>query len=224
MDGHPGYGSHKINAAFSLGGPELYLETMENFTGLRMDHVALVGWDGLKELTGAVGGVEVVVPEDIYDPESDYTWTAGRHRLEGEKALDYVRMRYGMPNGDFDRINRQQNFLRSLFDALLSRETLVNPIRLTNSVEAIAQHLTLDESFSDSEVRDLALSLRELERSDITFTTVPLERYDTIRGQSAVIVDGARAKRLFAAADREELRQFLDHEGIAPLPGVGSVT
>lgn len=220
----PGYGAHKLNAAFSFGGPELYLETMEAFTGLRMDHVVLVGWEGLKDLSSAVGGVDVVIPQDIHDPESGYTWTAGTHRLQGDRALRYVRMRYGMPNGDFDRINRQQNFLRALFDELLSRETLVNPIRLTNSVEAIAQHLTLDASFSNSEVRDLALSLRGIERSDITFTTVPLERYDTVRGQSAVIVDVAQARRLFAAADRDRLRQFLDEEGIDPLPGVGSVT
>lgn len=219
-----GHGSHKINAAFSFGGPELYLDTMEAFTGLKMDHVVLVGWAGIKELSSAVGGVEVVIPNDIHDPSSDYTWTAGTHRLEGDRALAYVRMRHGLPNGDFDRINRQQNFLRALFDEVLSSETIVNPIRLTNSVEAIAGHLTLDASFSHDEVRDLALSLRGLERSDITFATIPLQRYDTIRGQSVVIVDHVQARRLFAATARDELGRFLADEGIEPLPDGDSVS
>ena len=220
----PGHGSAKINAAFSLGGPELYVDTMEAFTGLQVDHLAVIDWAGFEDLSTAVGGVDVTVPETITDTQNDITWEAGRHHLEGREALMYVRMRYGLGEGDFDRIKRQQNFMRSLLGELVARDTLGNPLKLTAAVRAITQNLTLDETFGNDDIRDLAFGLRRLGTEDITFLTVPLESYDTIDGQSVVLVDEAATRRLFAAVDADRLPQHVERNDLETLPRPGRVS
>lgn len=209
----PGLGMNKINAAFSAGGPSLYVRTLEKFTGLRMDHLAIIDWKGFKELTTAIGGVTITIPEDIYDPSQHVQWEAGRQELEGRPALQYVRMRYGLTNGDFDRIARQQNFLRAFMKKMLSRGTTSNPIKLTNAVEAIVKYLTVDEDFSNGEMRSLALSVRSLGEDDVTFITVPRRRYATIDGQSVVLADRKQTRKLFRAVGNDDLDSYLAEYG-----------
>jgi LCP family protein required for cell wall assembly len=209
-----GTGKTKINAAFANGGPSLYVQTLEQFSGMRMDHLAIIDWEGFRELTTAIGGVPVYIPEDIYDPSQKVQWTAGTEELEGKRALQYVRMRYGLTNGDFDRIKRQQNFLRSFMKKMLSNGTTSNPIRLTNAVEAIVKYLTVDEAFSNGQIRSLALSLRSLEQKDVTFLTVPQARYATTPdGQSVVIVDREQTKDLFKAVSNDNIEAYFKKYG-----------
>ena len=208
-----GVGMSKINGAFSKGGPSLYVQTLEQFTGLRMDHLTIIDWNGFKDLTTALGGIPVYIPEDIYDPSQDVQWSKGDQELEGKSALQYVRMRYGLENGDFDRIKRQQNFLRQTMKKLLSNGTTSNPIKLTHAVEAITRYLTVDSEFSNSDMRSLALSMRSLNDEDVTFVTVPKERYDTIDGQSVVIVDEERTKALFQAVANDDIDSYIDEYG-----------
>jgi LCP family protein required for cell wall assembly len=205
----PGHAAQKINAGFSLGGPELYVNTVERFTGIHIDHLAVIDWEGFKDLTKAIGGVDVTVPETVTDSLTGRTWQQGQVHLEGALALAYVRQRYGLPNGDFDRIQRQQNFIRAVIAKLLSKGTLLNPIRLSKAVDNVTGQVTLDSTFSNSEVRDLAISLRGLRTEDVTFVTVPLKKYARIRGQSAVLVDRRTVKELFAAADADRLEQLI---------------
>src|SRR5680860_288731 len=194
----PGYGMNKVNAAFSFGGPSLYVETIEDLTGLRMDHLAIIDWNGFKSLTNALGGVEIYVPE------------SGSRMLDGEDALRYVRTRYGLENGDFDRIKRQQNFMRAVMEKLLSQGTVSNPFKLTNALEAIASNLTVDDDFTNKAMRDLALSLRGIRSRDVTFVTAPLERLDRIDGQSVVILNDQKTKALFGAALTDDLDSYID--------------
>ena len=209
----PGLGMNKINAAFAAGGPSLYVRTLEEFTDLRMHHLAIIDWKGFRDLTTAVGGVPVTIPEDIYDPSQKVQWHAGRQELEGKRALQYVRMRHGLINGDFDRIERQQNFLRALMKKMLSRGTTSNPIRLTNAVEAIVKYLTVDDDFTNSQIRSLALSLRSLGEDDVTFITVPRQRYATIEGQSVVVADRKQTQDLFRAVGNDNLDRYLAEYG-----------
>lgn len=208
-----GVGPSKINAAFAAGGPSLYVQTLEEFTGLRMDHLAIIDWNGFRDLTRAIDGVPVYIPEDIYDQSQGVQWTKGRQKLEGQRALQYVRMRYGLENGDFDRIRRQQNFLRATMRKMLSNGTTSNPIRLTNAVEAITQYLTVDQDFTNGEIRSLALSLRGMETEDVTFLTVPRERYDTIDGQSVVISNERQTEALFRAVANDDIESYIKRYG-----------
>jgi len=208
-----GIGMSKINAAFAAGGPSLYMQTLEEFSGLRMDHLAIIDWEGFRDLTKAIGGVPVNIPKDVYDSSQKVQWRAGQQELEGELALQYVRMRYGLENGDFDRIRRQQNFLRAFMKKMLSTGTTSNPIKLTNSVEAIVKYLTVDDEFTNGDMRSIALSLRSLEEEDVTFITVPQKRYATIDGQSVVIVDKAQTQALFEAVENDDLDSYIDEYG-----------
>ena len=132
VDGYPeNNGRAKVNAAFSYGGPELALTTVEELTDVRIDHVAIIDWAGFKDLTSALGGVRVYIPASFYDSSQNKQWDEGWINLEGEEALQYVRTRHGLANGDFDRIARQQNFMRALMKALLSSSTTRNPVKFT---------------------------------------------------------------------------------------------
>ena len=183
----------------------------------------MIDWEGFKDLTKAIGGVDVTVPETVTDTSTGKTWQQGQVHLEGALALAYVRQRYGLPNGDFDRIQRQQNFIRAVIAKLLSRGTLLNPIRLSKAVDNVTGQATLDETFSNSEVRDLAISLRGLRSKDVTFVTVPLKKYARIRGQSAVLVDRQTVSELFAAADGDRLEQYVKDYKSSVLESPGRV-
>ena len=204
-----GFGTSKINAAFSYGGPSLYLHTMEDLTGLRMDHLAIIDWNGFKALTDALGGVEVYIPETFYDDSQMITWEQGTQKISGKEALQYVRTRHGLQNGDFDRIKRQQNFLRTLMHKLLSQGTMSNPIKLTNALQAITSNLTVDEDFSTAQIQSLALSLRGMRTDDVTFITIPTTCCETINGQSTVQIQQRKMKELFGAVRDDEIERYL---------------
>lgn len=218
----PGHGMHKVNAAFSYGGPELYVRTMEQLTGLRMDHLAIVDWDGFKDLTNALGGVEVYVPAT--SAADSPVLEPGWQTLDGEEALRYVRERKSLPGGDFDRIARQQNVMRSIMHELVSRGTLTNPAKLTDVLGAITDNLVLDEDFTNSTIRDLALSLREVRADDVTFVTTPVKATDRIAGQSVVLLDRRATGELFGAVLADEMEPYLAHHDATVLAGPQSVS
>ena len=219
----PGRGRQKVNAAFSLGGPALYVQTIEAFTGLRMDHLAIIDWDGFRDLTTALGGVQIQIPETVRDTGSGTVWEKGTHTLQGESALRYVRQRHGLPAGDFDRIKRQQNLMRAMIRGLLSDGATRNPVKLTNSLEAITDNLVVDDEFGTGDMRSLALSLRGLRTEDVTFVTIPTKGLDRIEGQSVVLVDNRQVRDLFVAVLTDDLDVYLEHHDAAVLGAQGSV-
>jgi LCP family protein required for cell wall assembly len=207
-------GKDKINAAFSLYGPAGYVATIEHLTGLRMDHLAIIDWHGFKDLTTALGGVTVYIPKTFYDDSQKITWTKGYHTLEGKLALQYVRTRHGLPGGDFDRIKRQQNFLRELMKKTLSDGTMSNPIKLTNVLKAITSNLTVDDQFSSGEMRSLALSMRGLTSDDVTFLTAPWSGYGTTSdGQSIVELNKKECHALWKAIGNDDIQAYIDKYG-----------
>jgi LCP family protein required for cell wall assembly len=217
-------GKDKINAAFSLYGPAGYVATIEHLTGLRMDHLAIIDWHGFKDLTSALGGVTVYIPETFYDDSQKITWTKGYQTLEGKLALQYVRTRHGLPNGDFDRIKRQQNFLRELMKETLSDGTMSNPIKLTKVLKAITSNLTVDDEFSSGEMRSLALSMRGLGSDDVTFLTAPWSGYGTTSdGLSIVELDKKKCNALWKAVGDDDIQGYIDKYGGDQLGGEQSV-
>ncbi len=204
------HGTDKINAAFSSYGPLGTWRTIENLTGLRMDHMAIIDFAGFTQLTDAVGGVEVYIPESVYDTKQDQQWEQGSTLLEGERALKYVRMRYGLAEGDFSRVDRQQNFLRAVMQKTLADDTLGNPIKLSNTLDAIAGNLTVDSDWTNSDIRGLVVGLRGLDASKVKFLTLPLERYDTVDGVGSVnIIDETAATELWRAVRDEKVRSYI---------------
>jgi LCP family protein required for cell wall assembly len=219
----PGHGRDKINAAFSYGGPVLAQRTVETLTNVRIDHLAMIDWSSFKDLTTALGGVRITVPQTFTDTHNDRTWHAGTYNLEGAKALQYVRTRYGLENGDFDRIQRQQNFLRAMLHKMLSQGTVSNPIKLTNVLKVLTDNLTVDDGFSSGEMRDLALSLRGLHGDDVEYLTAPLGGYDTVNGSSVVRLKKKESEALFSAVRSDNIEAYLHEYGGDTLPDADQV-
>lgn len=220
----PGHGRDKLNSAFSYGGPLLAQRTVEELTGVRIDHLAMIDWASFKDLTTALGGVPITIPETFTDTHNDRTWEAGRYNLEGAKALQYVRTRYGLEEGDFDRIKRQQNFLRALLKKTLSQGTVANPLKLKNVLEVLTDNLTVDEDFGVGEMRDLALSLRGLRGDDVEYLTTPLAGYDEVDGQSIVRLKKKESAELFEAVRHDDIESYLKEYGGERLPDAQSVS
>lgn len=202
--------TEKVNASFSYYGPSGAISTIEHMSDLRMKHMAIIDWDGFKDLTSALGGVEIFIPETFRDPKQKITWEAGTQLLEGKKALSYVRTRYGLINGDFDRIARQQNFLRATMKKTLDSGTMRNPLKLNNTLEAITRNLTVDSDWNAGDMRGLALSLRGTKEEDVTFMTLPIagSSQDPTYG-SILNIDEAKSAELFEALRGDTVDEYL---------------
>ncbi|TXL62279.1 LCP family protein [Aeromicrobium terrae] len=200
----------KINGAFSYYGPNGTISTVEHLTDVRMRHMAIIDWAGFKDLSRAVGGVPVYIPRAFYDPKQKIQWNAGEQNLEGAKALAYVRTRYGLLRGDFDRIARQQNFLRSLMKKMLARGTMTNPIKLTKTLSALTENLTVDAEWDPRDMRALALSLRGTRADDVTFLTAPVAGTETVPTYGSIVrLDELKSKELFTAMKNDDMDAYV---------------
>lgn len=206
----PGHGFAKINAALSYGGPSLAVETVEQLTGVRIDHLAVIDWDGFIALTDTVGGVDVDIPATVHDSARDITWTAGRQHLDGQQALDYVGERYGLPGGDLDRVARQQAFLRSLMQSSLHQEMRKDPRMLYGFLDTITQYITVDSDWSATAMAKLAASLRGLRSADIRYLTVPVAGLGREGDQSVVHLAAKRDQQLWQAVRDDRMEQWSD--------------
>jgi LCP family protein required for cell wall assembly len=231
IDGYPeNNGRAKINAAFSYGGPALALTTVEELTKVSIDHVAIIDWAGFKDLTTALGGVDVYIPETFYDDSQKITWPAGWNSLEGQKALQYVRTRHGLANGDFDRIARQQNFMRALMKSLLSSSTTTNPVKFTKVLSSVSNYLTVDDTWDTDEIRNLAWSMRGVRSNDITFFTAPVggaaKRPSSLNpsGQDVLLLDKRDFKQMIKAMVDDKTDAYLADHPDSGLPGEKSVS
>ncbi|MGI8702714.1 MAG: LCP family protein [Nocardioidaceae bacterium] len=216
-------GYAKINAAFSWGGPALAVRTIQDLTGLHIDHVAMIDWNGFTNLTDALGGVRVYIPQTFTDDSQHVTWHQGWQTLNGDTALQYVRTRHGLVNGDFGRIERQQNFMRAIMSSLLSRGTFTNPLTLSRVIGTVADFVQVDDTWSTGEIRGLGLALRNLHSSAVQFTTAPFGSYDDVGGQSIVRLDPAKSQTLFHDFNQGSLTQYLKDNPGSALPSDTSV-
>ncbi|MEV1008300.1 LCP family protein [Streptomyces sp. NPDC049881] len=188
----PGAGEAKLNAAYSWGGPALLVETVQNLTGVRVDHVAIIDWSGFRAFTDAVGGV-----------------TVDGERMDGREALDYVRERKSLPGGDFDRTRRQQNFLRALLDQTAGSGTLTDPGRLTGLLGTVGDVVSVDDQLSNGDLRSLAWDLRGIRGDEVNFMNAPVAGTDRRRGQSVVLLDDEAAAPLWEAMRDDAMAEFL---------------
>ncbi|KUI06822.1 LytTR family transcriptional regulator [Mycolicibacterium acapulense] len=190
----PGYGSDKINAAYSVGGPQLLAQTVEEATGLRIDRYAEIGFDGFATMVDAVGGVTMCPAEPISDPLAGIDLPAGCQKLDGRSALGFVRTR-ATPRADLDRMVHQQEFMSALLHRATSPSVLLNPLRWYPMAEAAGHTFTVNE---DDHVWNLA-RLAWAMHGDVLTTTVPIGEYSSGDAGSVVVWDDALASQLFEA-------------------------
>jgi LCP family protein required for cell wall assembly len=204
------HGKDKINAAFRDYGPFGALRTVEQLSGVRIQHMAVIDYAGFNQLTRAIGGVEVYIPDTFTDTQQKVTWEQGWQHLEGERALQYVRTRHGLEGGDFQRIDRQQNFLRAVLRKTLSDGTIGNPVKLSEVLSAVKDHLTVDDSWSTGALCSLAFSMRGIDASKVRFMTLPLGEYRTDPVAGAInLIDEEAARLLWKAVLDDRVGRYL---------------
>ena len=204
----PGHGQGKINAAYSYGGPSLTIHTVENLTGIHIDHFAVANFESFVALTDEIGGVRVNLktPQTLAGKELG----AGAQVLNGQQALAYTRERSSLPNGDFDRVKRQQTWMRSIVSRVLTNGTLSSPTALYSFLKTASRTVAVDESFTLNQMQSLALETRHLHSNDIAFMTVPTAGTGTSAdGQSIVTLDADADAPLFKAFAEDRVRAYL---------------
>ncbi|MEV5716301.1 LCP family protein [Amycolatopsis mediterranei] len=215
-----GYGKHKINSAYAramlsarkdlqkkgvtdpkeldvqanqAGAREL-IETVQNLTGSTIDNYAAVNLLGFSEITKAVGGVDVCLNNTVKDEYSGANFTKGQHTISGVEALEFVRQRHGLPNGDLDRVVRQQVFMAGMARKVLSAGTLTNPGKLNDLIDAIKKSVVLSQHW---DIFGFAQQMKGLTGGQLEFRTIPVKNidYKTPEDGSAIQVDPTAVKQ-----------------------------
>ena len=206
----PGYGEGEISMAFARGGPGLLVHTVENLTGVRIDHMAISDFESFARITDVLGGVTIEIPETTYDSRRRMTIAAGTYTMGGQEALGYVRQRQGLPGGDLDRVQRQQNLIRSLARQTLQEGKLENPVELTRVLLAVSESITVDDAFTLTKMRQLAQSLASAGGArDIAFFTAPVLGQQTGDDGQPIDLDADRLAAVSAAIASDEIGTFL---------------
>ncbi len=174
----PGADPVIFNEAYSLAGPTCTVGQVESLTGIYIDHYVTVDFNGFKDMVEAVHGVTVCIPEDVDDSAHGITFEAGTQELDGQQALDYVRERSSTPNADIGRMKRQQAFVASMINKVVSAGTLTQPTRVYSFLKAVTGSVVTDPDLASlSKLANLAYQFRKTNLDDITFITVPFEEY-----------------------------------------------
>jgi LCP family protein required for cell wall assembly len=214
-------GKHKLNSAYVRGknaeanrlrnegldeatveresttaGRRNLIATIQDLTGMTIDHYAEINLLGFSEITQAVGGVPVCLNEPVHDKYSGANFPAGQQVLQGADALRFVRQRHGLLNGDLDRVRRQQAFLAGLANQLFSSGTLTSPSRITSLVDALTKSVVLDR---DWDLMSFATQVATMSGDNIEFSTIPTGRINlsTPSDGSAVEVDPEQVRAYF---------------------------
>jgi LCP family protein required for cell wall assembly len=169
-------GLTQFNAAYAIGGPACTVKTVESLTGIRIDHFVVVDFVGFRSMVNAINGVTVCVPQEVNDTIGHIQLPAGTYKVNGQQALDYVRVRHdlGAPTGDIGRMKRQQTFISAMIKKVVSAGTLANPVRLLKFLNAATNSLTTDPGFANlKQLASLGNSLKSIGLDNVKFITVP---------------------------------------------------
>jgi LCP family protein required for cell wall assembly len=194
----PGYGKHKINSAYArakndamerlrrqgmtdqarlevasnLEGAKNLITTIEKLTGATIDHYAEVNLLGFYDITNAIGGIDVCLNKATNDDLSGSHLPAGRQTLQGAPALAFVRQRHGLPNGDLDRIVRQQVFMSGMAKKVFSKDMLTPGSDTLNKLrDAVQKSVVLDQNWN---VIQFAQQMMNFTGGNLSFKTIPV--------------------------------------------------
>ena len=203
----PGHGMDKINAAFAIGGPALLAQTVEQDTGLHLDHYAEIGFAGFGDVVDALGGVRVCPADPINDPLAGIDLPAGCQTLNGPDALGYVRTR-ATPRADLDRMIHQREFMSAMLHRAGNPAVWVNPWRWYAVPQAGLSALSVD---SGAHVWSLAALAWALHGTTGTLT-VPIGESAVTEVGDVLMWDSNAAGALFEAlrTDSAIPQQVLD--------------
>jgi LCP family protein required for cell wall assembly len=211
----PGHGTNKINAAYTLGGPQLLVRTIEQVTGLRMDGYVEIGFGGFASVVDSLNGVDICVARPMNDRRAGINLKAGCQTLNGPDALGYVRARYSDPLGDIGRAKRQRQFLGAIMHKAVSPSTALIPWRYYGFATTAGAGLTVGQDTSLRDVTRVLQVMRSVSNGQGLSLTVPVSNpaLQTHVG-SAVKWDSRKATELFNTIKKDE--------PLTVVPGSGS--
>ena len=188
----PGHGYNKLNAAFDFGGPRLLVQTVQNVTGLPIDHYMGIGFGGLVNVVNDVGGVQMCLKAPMKDPKAGLNLKAGCQTLNGDQALGFVRTR-AFAEGDLQREQDQRILIKGILSKMTSAGTLANPFAIVPAANGAASAITVDQGTGLSSLVSVAFALR----NPVT-TTVPFGYFENTSAGSVVVWNHTAAKQLFS--------------------------
>ncbi|MGO1167065.1 MAG: LCP family protein [Janibacter sp.] len=201
----PGHGKDKINAAYAYGKSPLLVSTIQDLVGVKIDHVAKTDFEGFQKLTDALGGVTV------NNAQASPKYPAGQTELDGDTALEYVRERKTLEEGDISRGQRQQAWLKGIMGKTLTPGVLLNPSKLNDVIEAGTAHTTVDNDLTAKTIRRQAIGLRSVRGGDIHFVTAPFSGYGTSpEGGSIDILDEQGMAELSDALRSDDMEGYTE--------------
>ncbi|MFC4608816.1 LCP family protein [Streptomyces maoxianensis] len=193
--------STKLNAAYSEGGPSLTVRTVERMTKVKIDHYLEVDFTSFMKTVDALGGVEICTVRRMKDSYTGLNLAAGTHKLDGGRALQYVRSRHIDGAADLGRMQRQQRFLAALIHQATSSGALLNPAKLREVSSTMLGSVRADKGFGAEQMLALGEAMRGFTAASSEFTSVPLDGTSrSVKGiGSTVKWDVAKSKKLFQA-------------------------
>ncbi|MFD7320909.1 LCP family protein [Streptomyces sp. NPDC059875] len=191
----------KLNAAYAEGGPGLTVRTVENMTGVKIDHYLEVDFISFMKTVDAVGGVEICTARPMKDSYTGLDLPAGPHELTGGQALQYVRSRHVDGAADIGRMERQQRFLAALIDRVTSGGVLLNPVRFREVATTMLSSVRADRGFGTEQILALSKAMRGFNPASSEFVSVPVgDMSFPVQGiGSTVKWDAPKAQKLFQA-------------------------
>ena len=170
----------QLNEMYRAGGLACVADTINSLTtpynpDLAIDYAATITWNGVIEITNALGGVEVCVAQRIVDDEAGMLdLDAGPHTLQGEQALAFLRSRHGVGDGsDLGRISNQQVYMSSLVRKLLDEGTLSNPGTVLSLARTVVTNVDPSSKLTPVALMKIALAVKDVAPSDIVFLQYP---------------------------------------------------
>jgi LCP family protein required for cell wall assembly len=206
----------QINQTLSRGGPSCLYKTVEQTTGIHIDHFIQVEFTGVVKVVDDVGGVNVCVPQNISDPNSGLSISAGEHHINGLTFLEFWRARYSLADGtDLKRIDRDDLLLAQMFRGIISSGLLSSPTRLLPVVDDAARAIyATDAGLTQTDLLHVAESFRGLSSSNVQFIEAVSQPYPPAPAQVELVqpADG----QLFAAIAHDVALPKDDHAASGP--------
>jgi len=206
----PGHGDDKLNAAYAFGGPKLLVQTVQNVTGLPINHYMGIGFGGLVTVVNDVGGVQMCLKAPMKDPKAGLNLKAGCQILNGDQALGFVRTR-AFGQGDLQREQDQRILIKGILSKMTSAGTLANPFAIVPAANGAASAISVDQGTGLSSLVSVAFALR-----DPVTTTVPFGQFATTSAGSVVEWNTAAAKQFFddLAHDQALPKDLISHTSV----------
>nr|WSX79190.1 LCP family protein [Streptomyces sp. NBC_00899] len=191
----------KLNQAYSQGGPKLTVRTVEQLTGVHVDHYLEVDFTSFMKTVDVIGGVPVCTSRPLKDSFTGLDLPVGTTNLNGGQALQYVRSRHLDPAADLGRMQRQQRFLAQVIHKITSSGTLGDPLRLRKVVSTVLGSVRADQGLDSADMITLARAMKGFSPGSSEYTSVPLSSTSlNVHGVGSTVKwDALKAGRLWAA-------------------------